>query len=323
MGAMGHSEGRLDGTMEVAVAAETVAAAGPLYSIVIISFRRDDALQENLADLAAKLRGRDDVELMLVDNNEDDADRATFLTGFRRSVYYKPGVNRGVAGGRNDGVTRSSGAILVFLDDDAFISPHDFVDRIGTIFTAEPGVGILAFRSFNYYTRKMERMEFPHTNKSLDPAKPFKTFRYIGVAHAIRREVFERAGLYDDDFFYGMEEFDLAYRAVKAAYEIRYSPEIEVLHKKNPKGRLPASQVVERMLLNKMRVNFMHLPSPYAYVSATLWNAYAIWWSRGRANLPAVWRRYTQWTRANPHKRRPISGSALAYFRACGAQLWK
>jgi GT2 family glycosyltransferase len=298
-------------------------SAAVRYSIVIITFRRDDALQENLAELSGLIGARQDTETVLVDNNEDEIDRAVFLGGFANKVYYKPGVNRGVTGGRNDGIEHASGIILVFLDDDASITSPNFLGDIDRIFSADPQLGILAFRSTNFYTRKMDRLEFPHTDKSRDPALPFKTFRYIGVGHAIRREVFDRVGLYEDDFFYAAEEFDMSYRAIKAGYTIRYSPEIGVLHKKHPSGRLPAPQMVERSLLNKMRVGFMHLPGRYRLVNAVLWTVYAIWLSRGRANLFSVWRRYRDWTLAHPERRQPLAGSALAYVRACGAHIWK
>ena len=294
-----------------------------MFSIIILTFCRDEALQENLLALASMIEARDDAEVVLIDNNEDTIDRAAFLQPFSNAVYYKPGVNRGVSGGRNDGISKASGKILVFLDDDAFISPANFLDEIGRLFEEEPSVGILAFRSTNYYTRQIDRMEFPHTDKSRDPCIPFKTFRYIGVGHAMRREVIDRIGLYEDDFFYAGEEFDLAYRAIKAGYEIRYSPEIAVLHKKSPAGRLPAPRMVERTLLNKLRVGFMHLPEPYRVVNALLWYGHAAWWSRGRANLFAVWCQYRDWTRRHPEKRQPISGTALDYFHSCGANLWK
>jgi GT2 family glycosyltransferase len=266
---------------------------------------------------------RGDAQVILVDNNEDAIDRSAFLTGFRNPICYKPGVNRGVSGGRNDGIAKADADYLIFLDDDAFISPPDFLDQIARLFQEEPLTGILAFQSTNFYTRSIDRAEFPHTDKKRDPEQPFKTFRYIGVGHAIRSEVFERVGRYEDDFFYAMEEFDMSYRAIKAGYEIRYSPEIRVLHKKHASGRLPAPRTVEQTWLNKMRVNFMHLPAPYFVASATLWTFYALWWSRGRVDLVSGFRRYRKWTHANPNKRQPIHGAALAYFHGCGAQLWK
>lgn len=292
------------------------------YSIVIITFRRDGALAENLEDLRQKVGVRDDIELVLVDNNEDTKDRSSMLRGFRNPVYLKLGVNRGVAGGRNAGVASSHGQILIFLDDDAFIGPIDFPDRLSRLFNAEAKLGIIAFRSFNYYTGKMDRAEFPHTNKNRNPERSFKTFRFIGVGHAIRRAVFEKAGLYDDEFFYAMEEFDLSFRAIKMGFQIQYVPDVEVRHKKNASGRLPSKLAVEQTLLNKLRVNYMHLPLAYAFVSNCIWFGYSFYRSRGRADLRSVWVKYQAWAALNAARRVPFDTDARRYLSACGARLW-
>lgn len=293
-----------------------------MYSIIIITFKRDDALLDNLGDLKAKLKNRADIEVVLVDNNEDEVDRSHMLSGFLATVYCKLKVNRGVAGGRNEGVKRSSGKYLVFLDDDAFIGPDDFPNRVGELFACEPKVGIIAFRSINYYTGDIDRVEFPHTDKKRNPEVSFKTFRFIGVGHAIRRDIFDSVGLYDEEFFYAMEEFDLSYRAIKAGFQILYTPSVHVLHKKNASGRMPSSGMIEQTLLNKLRVNYMHLPFSYMLVSGLLWFGYSFYRSRGSANLLRVWRKYRIWVTSNQKRRQPFGVDARRYLTLCGARLW-
>ena len=65
----------------------------------------------------------------------------------------------------------------------------------------------------------------------------FETYYYAGGAHAIKREVIEKLGKYPGDFFYGMEEYDLAYRILDAGYSIVYSDKIVMLHKESPLGQ--------------------------------------------------------------------------------------
>jgi len=96
------------------------------YSIIIISFKRDHVLKENLDGLVLAIGNRDDCELVLIDNNEDCVDRSKLLTAFRHALYYRAGTNRGVSGGRNEGISRAKGAFLIFVDDDASIHPIDF-----------------------------------------------------------------------------------------------------------------------------------------------------------------------------------------------------
>jgi GT2 family glycosyltransferase len=295
----------------------------PRYSIIIISYKRDDVLKENLEHLSAMVGLRDDCELVLVDNNEDALDRSQFLGTFRHAQYYKPGVNRGVSGGRNDGISRAKGAILIFIDDDAFIHPPDFPDRIGRAFAADQRLGAIAFKSVDYFSGKIEPAEFPHTDKRRDPDKGFLTFRFIGVGHAIRSAALTEVGLYADDFFFAAEEFDMCWRLIKHKFSILYLPEVWVRHKRDPSGRMAGKDVFEHVLLNKLRVGYMHLPLRYFVLNAVLWCGFAIKLSRGQASLFRVWRRFFDWWRNNRDKRIPMDNAAIAYIRQCGGVIWR
>jgi GT2 family glycosyltransferase len=300
-----------------------LSALNPRYSLIIISFKRDDVLKENLEYLSGMVGHRDDCELVLIDNNEDSTDRAPYLESFRKALYYKPGKNRGVSGGRNDGISRAKGAILIFIDDDAFIQPADFPDLVGQAFEADPRLGAIAFKSINFYTGKIEPAEFPHTDKRRDPNKRFLTFRFIGVGHALRSSAIAEVGLYVDDFFFAAEEFDLCWRLIKHQFKILYLPDIWVRHKHDPGGRMSGKHVVEQMLLNKLRLGYMHLPSRYFLLNAALWSGFAIKLSHGRASLPRVWLRFFGWWRQNRAKRVPMKSAAVAYIRECGGVIWR
>ena len=293
------------------------------YSIVIISFKRDDVLKENLQYLSGLLTARDDCELVLVDNNEDAEDRSGYLDAFPQRTYYKPGKNRGVSGGRNDGIARAKGAYLIFIDDDAFIQPPDFVDRIGRAFDRDPELGAIAVKSINFYSGKIEPAEFPHTDKRRDPDTKFLTFRFIGVGHAIRASALAQVGVYVDDFFFAAEEFDLCWRLIKARFKILYLPEIWVRHKRAAGGRMSGKDVFERLLLNKLRLGYMHLPLRYFVLNAMLWSGIAIKLSRGRASIPRVWVRFFTWRRKNKDQRAPMNEAAIAYVRQCGGAVWR
>ena len=295
----------------------------PRYSLIIITFRRDDILQENLDMLSEAIGMREDCELVLIDNNEDALNRSAFFDRFRHATYYKPRVNRGVSGGRNDGLARAKGEILIFLDDDAFIHPPNFPDRLGEIFDRDTRLGAVAFKSVNYYTGKSDPSEFPHTNKRRDPDQSFLTFRFIGVGHAIRASALKQTGPYVDDFFYAGEEFDLSWRLIKCGYTILYEPDIWVQHKKHPGGRLSGSRACEQLLLNKLRLAYMHLPLGYFILNSALWCAFAIWLARGHLDLIAVARRYISWRRDNRDKRQPMGAAAIAYVRECGGAVWR
>lgn len=295
----------------------------PTLSIVLLTYARDDAIQELLNHICPAIADRDDVELVLVDNNPDEKDRSGMLAGFNRPRFVKTGKNLGAALGRNRGIEAATGDYLLFIDDDAIIYPPDFVDRIIVLFERYRNAGILAFKSLDFYTQELIREEFPHTNKRLSPNQPFKTFRFIGVANAARREVFEKTGLYRPEFFYGGEEFDLAYRTIKAGYEIWYCPDIWVLHKHDPKGRLPSISAIERNYGNKLKVGFLHLPRVVRLINLLAWTTFVLWQSRGKASCRKVLRDFHRWVARNRHARAPLGPDERRYIRECGGKIWR
>ena len=172
---------------------EILNTASPLLSIVLLTYARDAAVQGLLSHIRPLVAQRTDVEIVLVDNNEDERDRSALLAGFPQAKLYKTYKNLGATVGRNCGIEIATGKYLLFLDDDAVVYPADFVDVIFRLFDRYPKAGILAFKSLDFETKELIVEEFPHTNKRLPADKPFKTFRFIGVANAVRRKVFEES----------------------------------------------------------------------------------------------------------------------------------
>lgn len=243
----------------------------PKISVVVLTYRRDDALPGTLSRLADALRDVDH-EVILVDNNADGVDRSPMLDAFPRKRLVSDGANLGVAAGRNRGMSLAEGDIVLFLDDDALLDvADDFAARLLAAFEARRDLAVVAFRSFMRDQSVEDPIEFPHTDKTLDRARPFETFRYIGVAHAIRRSMLVEVGPYCECFFYGMEEMDLSYRFLKRGWAIEYRPEFRVVHMKSDNGRLPSKAVRRRMYANKLAVAWMHLPSSYFACTACVW----------------------------------------------------
>jgi GT2 family glycosyltransferase len=48
----------------------------------------------------------------------------------------------------------------------------------------------------------------------------------------VRKDMFDKIGPWDEDFFLYGEDVDLCYRAKKAGYKVMYLPQFEVLHYK-------------------------------------------------------------------------------------------
>ncbi len=197
------------------------------------------------------------------------------------------------------------------------------LDRYEAAFAAHPNVAIVTARHIDYATGDTPRASFPHTDKSLPKDRPFKTFRFQGNGFAMRRAAFDRIGPMSEDFFYGLEEIDYAYRVVDAGYEIYYEPGCWVVEHNDPGGRKPKKEVEEMRLTNKLIISFKYLPAMYLPLNFVLFSAYVFYLNRGNVNVFRSFGNFLKWARKHPGGRKPIGQPAIAYIESCGGAVWK
>lgn len=297
--------------------------------IVIISYNRPKDLLELLRNIAA-LENRHKLQDVIVVNNlstESYEDVESFIRD-RRDVPFKYVVaekNLGVSGGRNLAITLSTAPVLVFLDDDALFESADALNQVEQIFSPAPGptrpVGIVAFKVLYHSTGTMQVTAFPHKKfHERKHLKQFDTYYFAGCAHAIRREVFDTVGLYPEDFFYGMEEYDLSYRTLDAGFRICYDSRVTVLHKESPEGRLPNPDKLRGMWVNKSMVAWKYLPKKYFYSTALLWSFEFLKKTNGNLN---GWFRGWRQVAGIPDRavRRPLTSETLRYIASTDARM--
>lgn len=249
-------------------------------SVILITYGRKEDLKSCLNSiLKQEYNG---YELIIVDNNEDEL-ISNYLKELISKIkdidedigkirYYQVNKNLGVTGGRNFGIKRAKGDILVFIDDDAFLESKNALQKIYINFSKDSQIGALSLKVINYYSKKIERKEFPHKNKKLNPDKQFETSYFIGAGHAIKKEIFDKIGLYSEDFFYGMEELDLSFKIIDSGYKIYYYPEVIVWHKQSLEGRLTEKEKWQKILENRIKVSLRNLPWKYIIISSIIWS---------------------------------------------------
>ena len=281
-------------------------------SIVTVTYKRDRILEKSIDQIAAVIGDRRDVEYILVDNNPDDTDRSAMIASLSQKQYVKLGFNKGVAA-RNDGASVAKGRLIVFVDDDALLNPSNALSLYEEAFTENTRAAIVTARHIDVKTGCTPREAFPHTDKTLPQDVSFKTFRFQGNGFAMRRDAFESIGRMSDDYFYGLEEIDYAYRVIEAGFEIIYQPKIWI----------EEHNVQEMRLTNKMIISWKYMPGLYLPINIVAFSLYVFALNRGRINIGrSVWN-FLKWVKDNPRRRSPIGVSSVNYIRACGGQVWK
>jgi GT2 family glycosyltransferase len=298
-------------------------------SLVIITYNRPDDALDLTRNISGLIGLSEWVEEVIIVNNRSTVSYQPleeFIAAhpaipFRYSVAPE---NLGVSRGRNYAIGLSQAPYLVFLDDDALFRNPDALQWIAPAFdssNSDRPVGILAFKIFYQSTGEMQVNAFPHKRFNERRDWPhFETAYFSGAAHAIRRTVFEQVGVYPENFFYGMEEYDLSYRALDAGFAIRYDDRVVILHKESPAGRLTPRDKLRGMWVNKSKVAWKYLPVRYFLTTAFLWSLEYLKKSGGHpGGFLKGWREVFRIPRTE--RRHPIGLVARDYLRKVKARL--
>lgn len=196
----------------------------PAVSIVIPTLDAGDMLLRCLEDVRAD---RPNIEVIVVDNGsiDDSVERARARFATLRVV--RNDVNRGYATACNQGAAAATAAFVLFLNNDATLSPTD-LDRLlqaaaGDERTAiwQPvtvGVDGTLESTGDLFTWWGIFQHLPAVPVGTDSVEVFST---VGAALLVRKDAFDQIGGFEGSYFAYYEESDLCWRARIAGWQVR------------------------------------------------------------------------------------------------------
>ena len=208
-------------------------------SVIVVNYNGGEKLIGCLASVVPSLPG--DCELIVVDNASTDRSADEAATRFPGLVILRSPTNVGFGAGCNLGVRGSTGRYLAFLNPDTTVEPGWLEALVDTL-ESEPDVGLVTSMILQADDRdrisacgnrihisglalghKMgrRREEFP---------LPEVVDAVSGAAFAMRRDLFDQLGGFDEDFFLYLEDTDLSWRARLAGKRCLCQPASVVYH---------------------------------------------------------------------------------------------
>jgi GT2 family glycosyltransferase len=295
-------------------------------ALIVITYNRPADMLE-LAKNISLLNGVDDLleEVIIVNNKSTESyqELVEFIAAHPEIPfkYIESSENLGVSRGRNYAIQQSKAPIFVLIDDDAEFKDMDVLSRIQKAVFLNPSAGVIAMKVLYYHNGSIQQTAFPH--KSFEERKiqkGFDTYYFAGCGNIILRTAFEKAGPFPNDFFYGMEEYDLSYRILDAGYTIRYSSDVILLHKESPKGRQTKSEKLIGMWVNKSKVAWKYLPVVYFFTTAIMWSVFFL--IKSKFNLLGF---VIGWAKVFVipfmETRKPVNASTVTYLKRTNARL--
>jgi len=212
----------------------------PSVSIVLVNLNGQHHFEKLFESLRAVDYPRELLEIVMVDNASVDGS-VQWLDKHApdaRTIVCRQ--NHGFAGGVNVGVEACQGEVLVFLNTDMRVEASWLRELVAPIITREADCTSSLTLSWNGSVVNFggSAMNFHGIGWQVgmnDPdieryKKPGDTLFACGGSMAIRREVYEDAGRFDEDFFAYYEDVDLGFRLWVLGYRVMYVPSSLAYH---------------------------------------------------------------------------------------------
>ncbi|HEY0067458.1 MAG TPA: glycosyltransferase family 2 protein [Flavisolibacter sp.] len=303
----------------------------PKISILIITYNRAADLLDFLKSLSLQ-EGIDSVleETLILNNASTESynDVVSYLNAHPqiKARYIDSDSNLGVARGRNKLMKIAKGDLLLTVDDDMIFPQPDALLKASLLFE-QPlfkthNTAIITMRVVYYSNKEVQEIAFPHKkyHKYKDRTQ-FLTYYFSGGANIMKSSVLSQTGLFPENFFYGMEEYDLCYRILDCGYTIGYDGSITLEHKESPSGRHANHQKLRMQWINKSKVAWRYLPFIYFLSTFVLWSFQYL--RNAPTHLGLFFKSWLELVRIPvTEKRRPIKPATRKYLSKVEARLW-
>lgn len=168
-------------------------------------------------------------EVVVINDGSNDQTATTLSENYPSVVAVHHRDSTGYLVARNEGAKLSSGKFIFSIDDDAAFTSDEIVGQVVAEFN-DPRIGAVAIPYVDVNRGpQLERQRAP------DPAHPWITDRFIGTAHAVRKDIFLALGGYREFLFHQGEESDFCIRMLDAGYFVRLGNSDRINHFESPK----------------------------------------------------------------------------------------
>lgn len=248
-------------------------------SIIICTRNREDSLRTTIYSVNAQSTLPD--ELIVVDASDRIIEHTFFNSDDFKYAFYYFHVDPGLTRQRNYAIGKSSGDLLLFIDDDVVLDQdyvkwvkytfeHDTSKLIGALLGKIINIGFTTedeFRAKNnlrffvsHLLSKIFLLSGIGNGKiklSGFPSHPHKSgnTRFVeclsGCCMSFRKELFKDI-CFDASFvnYSYMEDVDISIKVLQADYKIVYEPNAKLVHRVEKKGRSSNYQVAYMLVKN-------------------------------------------------------------------------
>lgn len=211
-------------------------------AVVILNYKVRDLVLNCINSV--KKSSWKDLEIVVVDNDSQDGIEEKVRT-ISDVTFVQTGKNLGYSGGNNRGIEeaiKNSADYILILNPDTEISPSSIENLVKAVRSDEVGIAApkILFgdkKTIWYAGGNLDIFNVLGSHRGVDEEdrgqydKQEETDNATGGAILVKKEVFDRIGLFDERYFLYYEDSDFSFRAKRAGFKIVYVPEAVVYHR--------------------------------------------------------------------------------------------
>jgi len=249
-------------------------------SIIIVSWNVCGLLEKCLISIYEHTRGIS-FEIFVIDNGSADKTVKIIKKHFLKVKLIANQKNLGFAAANNQGIKKAKGDYILLLNPDTELKEDSFRKMIDLI-KSKPKCGILGchlenpdgshqasvrrfpkFLDQGLILLKLHHL-FPKLNcfkrylySDFDYSKESLVDQIMGACFMIKREVIQKIGMLDENFFVWFEEVDYCLRAKQVGWDIVYTPATSIIHHFGQSFKQIMTLEKQRMWSRSLRYYFL------------------------------------------------------------------
>lgn len=218
-------------------------------SFIIVNWNTRELLLGCLASIFETVQGLSH-EIVVVDNGSTDGSQQAVREQFGDRVRLIENTeNQGFARANNQAIRLATGRYVILLNSDTvlradtvgglvrFLDEHPEAAMAGPRMVGADGRVQNSFDNFptlatELLNKSLLRLLLPgkYAGKAAKAAGPFEVDSLIGACIAIRLTAIQQVGMFDEDYFFFLEETDWCLRMRRAGFKIQHLPQVEIVH---------------------------------------------------------------------------------------------
>jgi GT2 family glycosyltransferase len=243
----------------------------PRVSLITVNYNQTKVT----CDLLDSIRRQDykNIEVIVVDNASKENPASLIENQYPEVIFIRSETNLGFAAGNNLALPVATGDFLFFINNDTELI-DGCIDTLIQFFNKDKKIAVVSPLICYYPEKNQEHDLIQYVGMTrLNPitarnttygylesdkgqyTKPQPTAYAHGAAMMVKKEIVEKVGVMERNFFLYYEEMDWCERIIKAGYSVWVEPNAKIYHKES----LTVSKMgaLKTYFVNRNRVYFM------------------------------------------------------------------